>query len=235
MKKYGLFFILALIATCAFAEFRIWRDQKGNSIEAELLSMNAAQVAIRDRNGKVFKFNPKKLSQTDQQYLKTAFPPKMDVEFKKHQDRRNGSYNYSATVIMSGEVVITKKEQRDYSKSLKVVLLMIARSERHNDFIIADRAESEFDFKNSREFNLTGNRFSMYEDKYDNTVGCSYVGYLAVVMDENGNVLETKSSRKDFVEKVDFLVSQKKNTRFMKDFTKSVNQSTPTTGGALYY
>lgn len=217
----------------ALAEFRIWRDKNGNSIEAELLTMSSAQVAVRDRDGKVFKFSPKKLSQADQRYLKTAFPPEMEIEFKKKQDRtQNGSSAYVSTI---GEIIITKKEQRAYDKSLKAVFLIICESQRLKDFAILDRVEATFDFKTSREFILRGNTFSMYEDKYDNSVGFKYKGYVAVIMDDQGKVLLVKSSRKEFEEKYDVLIGFEAKTRFTKEYSKSGEQGISTTGGSFYY
>lgn len=233
MSKLLIIVLISGMSFSAVAEFRIWRDQKGNSIEAELLTINATQVTIRDRNGKVLKFSTRKLCEEDQKYLKTAFPPKMEIEFKKKQDRRQNGYR--AHVSTTGEITITKKEQRAYDKSLKVVFMIICESQRMNDYAILDRVEATFDFKNSREFTLQGNRFSMYEDKYDNSVGFKYEGYLAVLMDDQGKVLQVKSSRKDFEEKYALLLKFENKTRFSKDYRKSGEQNISTLDGSYYY
>lgn len=233
MNKLLIMVLVLGASLSVMAEFRIWRDKNGNSVEAELLNMNATQVSIRDRNGKVYKFATRKLCEADQKYLKTAFPPEMEIEFKKKQDRiQNG---YSAHVKLTGEITITKKEQRAYDKSLNVVFLIICESQRMNDYAILDRVEATFDFKNTREFILRGNTFSMYEDKYDNSIGYKYEGYVAVIKDDQGKVLQVKSSSNEFEEKYASLLEFEAKTRFSKDYRKSGDQVIHTTGGSYYY
>lgn len=233
MSKLLIMVLILGTSLSAVADFRIWRDKNGNSIEAELLTMNATQVSIRDRNGKVFKFATRKLCEADQKYLKTAFPPEMEIEFKKKQDRKQNGY--SAHVSTTSEITITKKEQRAYDKSLKVVFLIICESQRINDYAILDRVEATFDFKNSREFTLRGNTFSMYENKYDNSVGYKYEGYVAVIKDDQGKVLEVKSSSNEFKEKYALLLDFEAKTRFSKDYRKSSEQVIYMTDGSYYY
>ncbi|MCK4563873.1 MAG: hypothetical protein KAU94_04285 [Verrucomicrobia bacterium] len=233
-----LFLVSVLIAfsTAVMADFRIWNDQKGNTIEAELASLSATHVVIRDRKGKIYKFSPAKLCSADQSYLR-SIPPKIEINFKKTQDRRKHNYGYAAYVYMTGEVIVKKAEQRAYDGTLKVVLLMIGESQRHHDYVILDRAEESFNFKQSREISLVGKRFSMYEDKYDNNVGYKYKGYVAVVLDSNDKIVEVKASRNDFKEKCGIMLKFKAKTRFSTDFKKLTDSSKDATmhNGSFFY
>ena len=219
--KNLLCLLVLFIATSSFSEFRIWRDQKGNSVEAELVTLNATMVVIKDRDGKTFKFAPSKLSIEDQKYLKNAIPPRMDIEFKKVMDRVNTSHNYSARVTLECEVTVTKKEQRAFDKDLKVTLMVFGESQRYRDIIVMDKTEASFSFRSSREFTMNAGLISMYQDKYDNSSGVKYEGYLAVVQDKSGKVLLVKSSRKSFEDEVAALLKFNKKDRFSKELRKS--------------
>jgi hypothetical protein len=235
MKTIIAIMLTALLSISVYADYRIWKDKAGNTIEAELVVSTATQVVIRDREGRQMKFHPSRLSPADQKYLRTAFPPRMEIDFKKSQDRKKESYWSYSHLTMSGEIKITKKEQKPYDKSLKTVFMMIGESQRTSDLIILDRVEKTFDFKTSRETSLQGKSFTMFEDRYDNSIGVKYKGYLAVVLDDQDQVVLVKSSRKDFEEKVNFLLSCKHKDRFTSSFGKSSNSGGTISGGILYY
>lgn len=217
MRK--LILILLLISPLTgLSDYRVWTDKKGNCIEAELLDSNPAQVSVRDKDGKVFKFHPSKLSKADQNYLRTAFPPELDISFSKVQDRENSGYSYG-NVSMSGSVVIKAKRPTQYSKTMTCILIIIGEYQRTNTPIILDKVEKPFDFKTSQEFKLQGNTFRMTDDNYANNWGSEYKGFLAVVLDADNKVIELKSSRKEYEAEYAKIIKLNLGTHCNKDFT----------------
>lgn len=219
MRVFIIITFVFSVLWSATADMRIWRDKKGNAIEAELVTMNAIQVVLRGQDGKTFKFHPSKLSEDDQKYLKTAFPPEMDIEFKKKSNRNK----QSSSVTISSEISLTKKEQRAYDKSMKVVLIIIGKSRGHDDYVVLDRVESSFNFKTKPSFNLKGNTFVMaLPSKYIDSngkkheSGIDYKSYLAVVLDDKGNIVAKKSGNKDFAGKCSSMIRYKAKDRFRK-------------------
>jgi hypothetical protein len=94
-----------------FAEYRIWKDKKGHSIEAEFVCERSGLVMIKKRDGKILKLPKGKLSDADQKYLASEISPKVELVFSKKQDRRNRSDSY-AEVDMECEVTVKRKVRR---------------------------------------------------------------------------------------------------------------------------
>lgn len=95
---------------------------------------------------------------------------------------------------------------------------MVGEDQRTRNYILLDRVDGEFDFINSKEFELLGQSFRMHEDHYDNSYGTDYVGFLAVVFSDDGAVLAVKSSRKDFEENCKKIAEFNTGARFTKKF-----------------
>jgi hypothetical protein len=221
MMKRNVWVVLGLLVSLeAVGECRIWTDKNGNSVEAEFVCMSAGKVVIRDKDGRQYRFAPTKLSAADQEFLKTSIPPEIEIVFSKRQDRRNKDYSYSAAVDMSGSIEVVKKNREPYAKEMKVVFMMVGEDQRAHNYIMLDRVEREFDFKTTKSFELAGNKFRMHEDKYDNSYGTEYVGYLAVVLDDSGVIICRKSSRNDFEEYADRALKLNTGDRFSKKFMK---------------
>ncbi len=219
-KKMGIVFsCMALCHGVLAVEYRMWTDKKGNSIEAELVCESGGKVVIRDRQGKLRKLAPEKLSAADQKYLRTAFPPKTEIVFSKKQDRtKDKDGSEWAWVDMECEITIKKKNRMPYDGTLTAILLVVGRDDRQSDYILLDRQEATFDFIKAKSFLLKGNHFRMREyGNYYHDRGTEYVGYLAVVLDKDGNVIDVKSSRKEFAEKCKMMLEIKKGTHFNKD------------------
>lgn len=220
MKKW----VLVLVSSLCFqavAELRIWRDKKGNAIEAEFMTMSAGKVVLKSAEGKVLKIDPSGLCAQDQEWLKNSIPPDLDISFSKKQDRRKHGYSYSSEVFMEGSIEVKKTNREPYAREVKLVFMMIGEDQRYREYVTLDRVEGKFDFKNQKTFSLEGKRFRMWEDNYDNSYGTDYVGYLAVVLDDEGHVIEKKSSRNEFEEHSEKMLEFKTGERFSRTFQKT--------------
>lgn len=227
LKKLVFIGLISVICGTSFSEFRIWRDLKGNSIEAEFVCENSGKIVIRDRKGKSFKFEAEKLSIADQKYLKTAIPPDVEITFKKNQDRRNHDWGYSAQVHMNGFIEIKKTSRMPYDSELKAILMMIGEDQGSKELVMLDKAESTFYYKNNKKiFELEGQQFQMYDSKYNANYGVEYTGFLALVLDKNDNLVGIKSSRKEFEAEYRKLLKFNTGNRFSRKFTSKKSSKT---------
>jgi len=198
-------------------EARIWKDKKGHEIEAELMSMQAGKVFLKRSNGKTLRISKKSLSEADQEFLATKIPPKVKIDFKKSQDRRSDGYD----VYMTGKIIITKKSAPTYSGTLTATLIMIGKYENRAAFIILDKASNTFTFTNSKTFVLKGKLFRMYNSYYS-SYGQKYMGYIALITDADGKLVEVKSNRKEFLKDYKKIIKFEKGARFDRKFKATI-------------
>lgn len=223
--KGVIFMLMAICCASVIAEIRLWEDKKGNVLEAEFQCEIAGKVVLRDRSGKDHKLSISSLSEKDQRYLQAKIPPKIEIEFKKNQDRKNKNYS-SSTVVMYGEVTLTKKSRMPYTGDLKAILLMIGEDDRDDEYIMLDRAEFKFDFKTEKTLSFKGERFKMYQHNYYSTGdGIRYRGYLIAVYDGEGQVIQIKASRDEFSDKIKYLSKIKAGQHFSNDMEGKVTGS----------
>lgn len=211
IKKWVMVVCCAAVVN-GFAEMREWTDTKGNKIEAEFKGVSGKKILLVNEKEKEFKVSLESLSKKDQEYLQGKIPdsllrtvvdagekpPQLELEFKKLTDSTTSNDNYYRNVDTVGKVVVTKKSRDPYSCKLKSVLFVIGFNDYDDKYIILDKKEHEFSFESEDEVVYQGNHFviqeytSEYESDVDNTT--EYNGYLVVVLDESGKVLEKKAS-----------------------------------------
>jgi len=194
-------------------EARIWKDKKGNEIEAELMSIQAGKVFLKKSNGKTLRISKKTLCEADQKFLETAVPPKVKIDFSKNQDRRSDRYD----IYMQCKIIITKTSSATHSGKLKATLLVIGKYERRPAFIILDKVSSKFTFNDSKTFTLEGKLFRMH-DYYYSSYGQKYIGYIAIITDKNGKLVEIKSNRKEFLKDYKKIIMFRKGAVFDRKF-----------------
>jgi hypothetical protein len=197
-------------------EARIWKDKKGNEIEAELMSMQAGKVFLKKSNGKTLRISKKSLCKADQEFLETAIPPKVKIDFSKNQDRRSDNYY----IYMTGKITIAKKSSATYSGRLKATLIMIGKYENRTPFTILDKVSKKFTFTDSKTFTLEGNLFKMHNSYYHD--GQKYMGYIALITDADGKLVDVKSNRKEFLKDYKKIIEFEKGAKFDRKF-KSIS------------
>lgn len=213
----GIAIILGLLGCfSAMAEMRIWEDKKGNTLEAEFQAIVSGKVALKDRNGKVYRLSMDSLSEKDRKYLQTKIPPKVEIEFKKISDTKNTDH-YEHMVTMHGKVMITKKSRMPYERTMKATMFIIGEDAYEEEYILMDKTEVRFDFKKAQSYSFEGQKFKMRQLSGYSKYGIEYKGYLVVVFDGDDNILEIKTSRKEFEENYDYLSKLKSGARFPDD------------------
>ncbi len=225
MKRI-IFILISMCSIIAIAEIRLWEDKKGNILEAEFQCELAGKVVLRDRSGKDHKLSISTLSEKDQRYLQAKIPPKIEIKFKKIQDRTKKYYS-SSTIVMYGDVTLTKKSRMPYTGDLKATLFMIGEDSREDEYIMLDRAEFKFDFKTEKTLSFKGEKFKMHQNNYYSTnAGTRYRGYLIAVYDAEGKIIQIKASREEFKEKIKYLSGIKAGEHFPNDMEGKATRST---------
>ena len=229
----SVFFVISFgaLALCpARAEFRVWTDLKGNSLEAEYMRQSDGEVVIRDRNGKVYRFDPVGLSEEDQRYLQLLRPPEMKIEAHCYSEAVNGSdegnelsANRAVRKKYSFKGTITLEEDRPYHNELKVEVYTVARNPRGRHYLkgysstlvqFADRESSSLSWAVDPvilESQLLTNYCHCGKCICQRGVwgGYRYSGYLAVVRDLRGEVLAVSSNHSIFENKWEKIASAK--------------------------
>lgn len=214
MKWFMYCLICLSFGNNVLAEMRVWEDRKGNVLEAEFNAVVAGKVILHDPNGKEYKLPISGLCDKDQKYIQAILPPDVDIKFKKIQDRKSNS----STVVMHGEVELTKTSRMPHSSQLKATLFIIGEDSFEDEYILMDRTEHEFTFETKKKHSFSGEKFKMqqYRNSGSND-GVEYKGYLVMICDKSGKVLLIKSSSDAFTSNVDYLKPLKTGARFPDD------------------
>jgi len=78
-KIFSLFCYLFFSAHSLHAEYRIWTNSTGATIDADLVKADSENVTLKLRNGKSSTFPQVKLSEADQTFIKSLPPPSTDL------------------------------------------------------------------------------------------------------------------------------------------------------------
>ena len=221
----GIMIVLAIGAMGTFAEMRTWTDKKGNSIEAEFVSIFSGKVVLKTANGKQKKIPQSGLSAKDQEYLKNAIPPTIKIDVfidKENKQISSDGYGYSRRKEkIKGRVTLTKKNRESSSRKFTAYLYIFGKDLHDDEIWILDKTQYEFSFEHQKEIEFSGKQSTVTytNTTYSNDQGDRYDGYLVFIKDSGGNVVCIKGSRSKYEEKVTQIEKAKKNARFDSDLT----------------
>lgn len=213
-------FMLLLIRP-AVAEYRLWTDKEGKTIEGELVKVVGSTVIIQPREGDELRIRTTSLSETDLEYIELATPPRMEITVSKVKEDEDYRARFrrveEETVQVS--VNIRKSSSRPYSGKLMAILIVIAKNTHTDDYMVAGRIMSPFTFtsenKNVHEFSSDEIRLAHSEAGGD--FGGEYGGYLVAVIGPDRKMISAKGSRKLFEQIAEDLVKSKKGAIFDKN------------------
>lgn len=237
MKTLALIMVVTGLAGSTLAEFRIWTDRKGNTIEAEFTGTQGKRIILAKRDGTTLTISPLPLSDDDKEYLFDKVPdgllnpevdaldlekPRLEIEFKKVTDTENELDDKDFRDIhIVGKAKIIRKSSTPYPGRLKADIYVIGHNERINGYVLLDSTSHELDLKNNHELSLTGNTFIIHEDKELYTFNTQYKGYVVVVKDEDQNIIAIKSSHPKYQENYKKFENRDKGTVYSWDFHRS--------------
>ena len=213
--------ILLILSSVVNAEYRIWTDVKGRTVEAEFEGVNSGKIVLKTKKGNKMGVELSALSQSDQDYLKGKLPESMqpkketssedlkfEVSFSKIEDSRTkylDDITCKLKIKMSGA--------KSYDGALKAYMYVIGESNSENTYILCDKSEFEFKFERGKESVFMSNMFTLYDSSSIN-YGAEYKGYLVLIKDESDKTILVKASSTEFDEKRSLITGFKKGDYF---------------------
>jgi RNase P/RNase MRP subunit p29 len=210
-------------------QMRTWTVQD-KTVEAKFLLEGNGYILVEQPNGKQIKLPPDQVSEADQRFLEMRKAPKFrKLDFsKKHEkiditkylgpyvDARPASvYDWTFGVKMKEPSV------KEYSRKLTVEYFAVGREINGDNYILLERNSSDFTLskENNYSHEFYGKKIRMME--YTNRAsspmrGRDYGGYLVVISDEDGNIVQHQASSEFLFEYMQKLQKLPVNAHFDK-------------------
>jgi len=188
-------------------EMRTWSGKDGNTLEAKFVAVIGNKAVLADSRGSQRRIPLSQLSDKDQLYIELTQPPKFNIDFSKKSNQR---FFQESTILPgahwlprhSDYVFSARLKQTSagqYNHELKVEFFAIGEEIEADNYILFDRQESRFTptKENRRSLTFAGRTVPLRENViFTERRGQKYGGYLVVVTDERGMIVDYGSSHK---------------------------------------
>jgi len=189
---------------------RAWTGTDGKILEAEFVVVIGDKAVLKDTSGRQRKISLSRLSNEDRLFIELATPPKFNIDFFKKSSKRmldEGPFVVDPRWLprLYDYVFGAKLRQTsagEYNHELHVELFVVGEEIDGDNYILLDRQESSFTptKANGRSSEFYGDKvlvevrdWSFFADMYR---GEKYGGYLVVVTDSRGEVIDYGTSHK---------------------------------------
>ncbi len=221
MKKMTTAAMLAAVfaGTTALAEFRVWTDVKGKTIEAEQVEVLNSQVVLRLVNNREIRVSLDSLSADDRRLAMLSRPPALEIEGSAETEHssstlyQGGSRNRIQIEKASTAVTVNvlKTSAAVYEEPLKAVIYVMGQRGEENG-VVLDKLTKTFSYTGTEsEFTFLTDEYTS-ETRGDSISGDIYKGWFAAVYDSNGKVVAMKGSAKEFEENAAVLAEMELGT-----------------------
>lgn len=225
-KSISIILILIGISTWAQAEMRIWSDKKGNTIEAEFVSVIGSKVVLKTPEGKTLKVTMSGLSAADKKFLASSIPPtiKIDVDIDKDEEKMHDSgYSVSKKETVSCSIELKKTSKEPCNREFTAHVYIFAESLLDNSKKIIIHKEHKFNFKSKATSTFSSESASVQNYKGWSSIsngkyGAEYHGYLVVVEDDRGNIISVESNQTTYEKNIASIKGKAVGTRFDKNY-----------------
>lgn len=203
----AVFLLVLALALTAECEMRVWKDLAGNEYEAEFQHELFDKVTLRTADGKEHRLGVEELSDHDQKYLRVMVPPQIALDCKvsrNYIDPPWDLWHHDSPVFtrITAEVTVRKVSKRPFTSRLEAELYLVAREVDGENFILLSRTPSSFLLLNeTHQFAVEPVDVRVYSESAFGNVrrGEEYDGYLLVVSDAAGRILETRTDLSDWI------------------------------------
>lgn len=183
---------------------RIWTAKDGKTIEAEFSVALADQAVLKTSEGKVIKVPLNQLSESDREYIELADPPEFNITFTKQSSQRilktSGYVNEEPPRILDYTFGVKMKQTSASSYNHALNVEYFSSGVQHHDdrkFKLLDRGSSSFtpgkENQHAHQFHGDPVELMSY-DQLKQRSGIKYKGYLVVVTDERGIIIQHNAS-----------------------------------------
>ncbi len=190
---------------------RMWAGTDGKTLAAEFVTVIGNKAVLKDARGRQRKIPLAQLSDEDRLFIELAQPPKFNIDFSKKSSQqffkespflagyvpKHLDYIFSARLKQTSAGV--------YNHELKVEFFAIGEEIDGDNYILFDRQESHFTpaEENGISHTFSGGTIPVrektipgYGGVFGQRRGDKYGGYLVVVTDSRGKVVDHGASHK---------------------------------------
>lgn len=219
------FLIWLLVAVTAGAEYRLWTDKNGNSVEAEYVRMSGSKVVLKTTAGKDLYVPASGLCDDDQEYLShvAAVPPKIVVKVAADMESDKDSTGYPEKHIemLTLEVSVRKRNPEPCMERFNVELYILGREKKNNQlYSIIDIVKREVTFVQSDLVTFREKFTIKHESGYSYSNGFAYEGYLFCVKNSEGEVVAMDANQNILERHLSMVLKSKKGNTYNDDFIK---------------
>ena len=237
MRNFWLccFALLFCASELSAADYRVFKNDDGVELEAEVVSCVAGEsVSVRRRDGRVFKDVAwSRFSMVDRKYLKDwakaeaekfsqadlDADARIKVTVLKGQDDDFNDYgDIDDHVIKFAPRVIIDSDEKDRTfTGVTGVLVMIGQGYvRKSEYVVLKRQEFTLDLPAHEEVRWTGKPFKCsYDPDYG---GYRYGGYVLVLKNRAGEIVLTKSSKTLWERSAKSIINAKERLGYDREF-----------------
>jgi len=227
MKKNNTFVFLAAVMilsiSSAQAEYRVWTDNTGKTIEAELLKVVGNVAVLKKSDGEYLRVSMSSLSKKDLHYIELTQPPKVEISVSKVKENRSlfSRFRGVGQEEVQVSVKIRKISPPPYSGKLSAILLVIGRNIRTDEYVVLDRIRTTFNFtpENSNTYEFSSPKVRLTHSESGIEYGGEYEGYLVGVLGPDKRLIAAKGSRALFEEHAEELITLKRGVIFNDEGT----------------
>ena len=187
---------------------RIWTLTSGKTVQAQLVTQFAREAVLKNQRGKQVKVPLEQLSEEDRRYIALSRPPKFSIEFSKKNTQLpvppDAPFNdWPARPYRAFDFVFgTKVKQRGanpYPHELTVEYYAIGAEVDGKNFTLLDRQSQSFvpAPENKQTITFHGEKVFVKESAIRTEApmrGTRYGGFLITITDEQGKVIQHKTS-----------------------------------------
>jgi hypothetical protein len=210
LGTYGMWIrILLLLVLCnsVFAEFRIWENAEGKTVEAEFVTMSDDNVTLRNRDGKIFQAPILSLSMSDQEFLKTGISPVLDIDV----DKRDKSIDHWK--MTHYDISVKVKNAYGYKGNLTAIFIVVGKIKANGLYVILERTSSQWACTNGTSHLLKSQGVLFTQDSV------MIDGYVVVVKNERGDIVNYESSNPAYTDHMNFFLTQEVDYLFTSRFS----------------
>lgn len=219
-----------------YLEMRVWTSIKGKKIEAKLRTVMGDKVILENKKRKQIKLPINQLSEEDRVFLEFAVSPQLDIDFTKksvqvsnpplspwvgQNQRPLQIFNYTFGVK------VKQTSAGEYKRELTIEYVAVGEEVDGDNYVLLERKVSTFrpSVENRRSHEFYGDPVEILRIAYRDSAplrGTKYGGYLVIVRDERGNVIQYDASHEFLYENLSNLSKLKSNNHFDKNCLRTI-------------
>jgi hypothetical protein len=228
------FFILFLLfcTQSLIADYRVFTNTNGQSIEAQYIDGNSEQVSLRLKNGRIFKVSLDTLCENDREFCintqlelnrqnsKLKKDSRIEVSFFKKKRKTLVEENNCGQddFIQSFEpsvLIVNKDINKKFLDNTVTVIALGQSVEKKTEYKLLMKESFKFNIEPKGEYRWTGNPFTVKYDDYAGNgyiFGHKYTGYILIIENSDGECVLERATRKKWLYSLDNLTAAKVNT-----------------------